>query len=187
MAIKVLISWPAWAGKSIIINKIVEKLWYDMLDIWQVFRNRALSKWLTVWDYDKLVENNPNEDISIDNEFKRKIEANQKDCIASWRMGFHFIPDALTIRLDVDPKEWARRVFLQDRGKQEKKYNTVDQAIKANQDRMKRLQKRLIKIYWADFMDKKNYKVIINTDWSSINDNAQKVIDEIEKYKKSTK
>lgn len=185
MSIKVLISWSAWAGKSSIIQRVVEKLWYDTLDIWQVFRAKAVAKWLTVGEYDKLVEQNPEEDIEIDNEFKTVLQRNKKDSIVSWRMGFHFLPDALTIRLDVEPKEWARRIFLQDRGKQEKKYKDVEEAMKASQDRMTRLQKRMMDIYGVDFMDKKKYKKIIKTDGKNIDETANEIINIIKEYRKN--
>lgn len=185
MAVKVLISWSAGAGKSSIIQRVVEKLGYETFDIGQIFRAKAVAKWLTVWDYDKLVEKNPEEDIEIDNEFKEVIKKSKKDCIASWRVWFHFLPEALTIRLDVDPKEWARRIFLQDRGKQEKKYKSVDEAMQASQDRMERLQKRLLSVYNVDFMDKRNYKKVIKTDWRTIEETAEEIIEAIDEYKKS--
>lgn len=185
MSIKVLISWSAGAGKSSIIQRVVEKLGYETLDIGQTFRAKAVAKWLTVGEYDKLVEEHPEEDVEIDNEFKDIIQKSEKNCIASWRMGFYFLPEALTIRLDVEPKEWARRIFLQDRGKQEKKYKDVDEAMNANKERMERLQKRLKDIYWVDFMDKKNYKVIIKTDGKTIDETADEIIKTIEEYKKN--
>jgi cytidylate kinase len=185
MAIKVLVSWSAWAGKSSIIQCVVEKLGYDTLDIGQIFRAKAVAKWLTVGEYDKLVEKHPEEDIEIDNEFKTILQKNKKDSIVSWRMGFHFLPDELTIRLDVDPKEWARRIFLQNRGKQEKKYKDVQEAMQASQDRMERLQKRMLDVYGVDFMDKKNYKKIIKTDGKNIDETAQEIIDIIQTFKKN--
>ncbi len=183
MSIKVFISWSAWAGKSTVIKHIVEKLWYDYFDIWQVFRSRAVAKWLTISEYDKLVEKNPQEDIEMDNEFKNIIQNNPNDCIASWRIGFYFIPDSLTIWLDVSPQEWAKRILFQDRGKQEKKYKNITEVIEANQQRMFRLQKRLKKLYWVDFMDKNNYKKIINTDWKTLEETVRDVIKTIQEYK----
>ncbi|MBU0626595.1 hypothetical protein KKG31_04535 [Patescibacteria group bacterium] len=84
----------------------------------------------------------------------------------------------------MQPKEGARRVFLQNRGKQEKKYKNVEETIKANQDRMKRLQKRLLKIYSVDFMDKKNYDKVITTDGKTIEENIDDVLKAIKKFQK---
>lgn len=185
MALKILVSWSAGAGKSSIIQNVVEKLGYEIHDIWQVFRARAVAKWLTVWEYDKLVEQNPEEDIQIDNEFKDIVQNTKNDCIVIWRVGFHFLPDALNIRLDVDPEEGARRIFLQDRGNQEKKYKTVQEALEASQDRMKRLQKRMLHVYGVDFMDKKNYNIILKTDGKDVEQSAEELIKIIQDYQEN--
>lgn len=187
MPVKVIVSWLAGAWKSSIIQYIVKKLGYETHDIGQIFRAKAIAKGLTVDQYDKLVEQHPEEDIEIDNEFKDFLQKTKKDCIVSWRVWFHFLPEALSLRLDVNPKEWARRVFMQDRGKQERKYKNVDEAMKANEDRMERLKNRLMKIYNVDFTDKKNYKKIIQTDGKSIEQTAQEIMDAIEIFKKSQK
>lgn len=184
MPIKVTISWAAWAWKSSIIQAIVKKLGYETCDIWQVFRARAVKKWLTIAQYDKMVEKNPQEDIELDNDMRKIVKNSKKDTIASRRMWFHCLPEAFSIRLDVQPKEGARRVFLQNRGKQEKKYKNVEETIKANQDRMKRLQKRLLKIYSVDFMDKKNYDKVITTDGKTIEENIDDVLKAIKKFQK---
>lgn len=184
MALKILVSWSAGAGKSSIIEKVVEKLGYEHLDIGQVFRARAVAKWLTIGEYDKHIEQNPEEDREIDNEFKTTIQNSKNDCIASRRVGFHFLPNAINIRLDVAPEEWARRIFLQDRWNQEKKYKTVQEAMDASQDRMKRLQQRMLNVYWVDFMDKKNYNIILKTDGKTVEQSAEELIKIIQDYQK---
>lgn len=185
MSIKVVVSWAAWAWKSSIIARVVEKLWYETHDLGQVFRARAIAKGMTINEYDKHIEETPSEDIEMDNDFKNILQNNGKDTIVSWRMWFHFLPEALSIRLDVEPEEWARRVFLQDRGNQEKKYNNIAEAMEANQDRMARLQKRMIDVYGVDFMDKSHYKKIIKTDGKNVEQTSQEIIEAIEDYKKT--
>lgn len=184
MPIKVIISWSAGSWKSSVIQNIVKKLGYETQDIGQIFRAKAIAKGLTINEYDKLVEKNPKEDIELDNEFKKILEESKKDIIVSWRVWFHFLPEAFSIRLDVSPEESGRRIFLQDRGKQEKKYKTISEAMKASQDRMKRVQKRLRNLYGVDFMDKSHYKKIIKTDGKTIEETTQNVINAIEEYKK---
>jgi cytidylate kinase len=59
--------------------------------------------------------------------------------------------------------------------------------MKANADRMKRVQKRLLKVYGVDFMDKKNYKKVIKTDGKTIEENAKEIIQAIKEYEKKHK
>ena len=187
MPIKIAISWAAGAWKSSVIRRIVEEFGYSTSDLWQVMRERAVEKGMTIAEYDKIIEKHPEEDVKIDNDFKKIVKWSKKNIIVSWRMGFHCLPEVLSIRLDVSPKEWARRIFLQNRGKQEKAYKNVGEAMKANKDRMKRLKKRLLKVYWVDFTDKKNYTIVIKTDGQSIEETAQVVIKAAKQFQKKTR
>jgi cytidylate kinase len=88
-----------------LIQAIVQKYGIQTADIGQVFRQRAVEKGLTIAEYDKLVEQNPQEDIEIDNDFQKIVQACPDDIIVSRRMGFHFLPEIISICLDVDPLE----------------------------------------------------------------------------------
>lgn len=180
MPIKVSISWAVWAGKSSVMKEVVKKLKCKTADVWQVFRSRAISKWLTIAEYDKIIEKNPQEDIDMEKDFKNLIEKSDENIIVSWRMWFHLMPEILSIRLDVSDEEWAKRVFADDRGKQEQKYKTRQEAMKANKERENAFKQRFLKVYGVDFTDKKNYKVIIKTDWKTLNEVVDEVIKTIE-------
>jgi cytidylate kinase len=57
-----------------------------MLDVGQIFRKRAVERGLTVAEYDKLVEANPEEDREIEEETKQFVEHCSSDIIVSRRM-----------------------------------------------------------------------------------------------------
>jgi len=182
MSIKVTISWPAGSGKSSVVKEIVKQREYETADIGSIFRQMAIDRWLTIAEYDKLIEKNPEEDKTIDEWFRKLVEDSNRDIITSRRMGFYCYPKMLTIRLDVSPEEGARRIFKQNRGKQEKKYNNIKETMAANIDRMQRLQKRLLDVYNIDFMDTKNYDHIVNTDNKSFEQVVSKVISIIDTH-----
>lgn len=184
MTIKVSISWAVWSGKSSIIEEIVQRLWRKTADVWQIFRARAIAKWMTINDYDKFVEQNPQEDVAMDNDFKRLIENSKDNIIVSRRLWFHFIPDMLTIRLDVSDEEWAQRVMNDNRWQEEHKYHTLQDAIVANKERTQRLKERIIKAYNTDFTDQTKYKKIIKTNWKTVAEVADEVIEAANDYYK---
>jgi cytidylate kinase len=163
---------------------IVEKYGMETADIGQVFRQRGLAKWLTIAEYDKLVEENPQEDVELDEEFKHLIEICPTDIIVSRRMWFHFMPSIVSIRLDVSPEEWAKRIFLQDRGKQEKKYTSIEEVLQSNQDRMERLRERIQKLYWVDFTDKANYTKVFDTTGKTFEENLEQLDQYIQSLRK---
>lgn len=175
MALKISISWPAGSGKSTLIDAIVKKHNIQTIDIWQIFRQRGVDIWLTIAEYDKLVEKNPEEDVALDNDIKNIVANCSKDIIVSWRMWFHIMPEITSIWLDVSPEEWAQRIFLQDRGKQEKKYVSLDEALQSNHDRMERLRQRLLHVYGVDFTDKSHYTKVIDTTGKSFEENFKQL------------
>ncbi len=178
MSFKIIISGAPWAGKTSVITEIVNRFNCKTADVWQIFRKRAVEKKLTIAEYDKLIENKPKEDVEMDNDFKKLIESTNENIIVSWRLWFYFMPEIISIYLDVDPKEWANRVFLDDRWKQENKYETLEQALKSNTDRISRLKDRIMKVYSIDFTDKSNYKKTIDT----TNKSFEQVVNEVLKY-----
>lgn len=175
MWLKISLSWLSGSGKSSLIRAIVQKYGFATADIGQMYRQRAIAKWLTIAEYDKLTEQNPQEDIEIDNELKELVANCPTDIIVSWRMWFHLLPSMTTIRLDVSPEEWAKRIFLDDRGKQEKKYADVQEAMEADHDRMARLRDRLQKLYGVDFTNKSYYTKILDTTGKTFEQNLEQL------------
>ena len=178
MSLKISVSWLAGSGKSSLVNAIVKKYGMTTADVGQIFRQRAVAKWLTIAEYDTLVASNPQEDVEMDNDFKQVVENCPWDIIVWRRMWFHLLPNIISIRLNVSPEQWAERVFLADRGKQEKKYATVEEALQANQDRMAKLRERLLKLYGVDFTDMSHYMKIIDTTDKSFD----QVLEEFEEF-----
>ncbi|MCX6823418.1 MAG: (d)CMP kinase [candidate division SR1 bacterium] len=185
MALKISISGAAGSGKSTLIKAIVEKYGMETTDVGKVFfRDRAIARGITVAEYDKIVETEPEEDRAIEAEVKKFVENSPKDIIVGRRMGFHIMPDIVSIWLDVSPEEGAKRVFLDDRGKQEKKYASVEEALSYNQSRMERLRERLLHVYGVDFTDKANYTKVIDTTGKTFEQNFEQLDQYIQSLRK---
>ena len=163
MALKISVSWSAWSWKSSLINAIVKKHWMETADVGQIYRQRGIAKWLTIAEYDVLVEANPQEDIEMENHLKQIVENCPWDIIVSRRMWFYLLPGIISVWLDVSPEQWAQRVFLADRWKQEPKYSSVQQALEYSKNRMFKLKQRLLNVYGVDFTDLSHYTKIIDT------------------------
>ena len=183
MSLKISLSWPAWSWKSALIDAIVKKYWMQTIDVGQIYRQRGLTKWLTIAEYDKLVENNPQEDRDIEEEMRQFVENYHWDIIVSRRMWFYFLPNITSVWLDVSPEQWAQRIFLADRGKQEKKYTSAQEALVADQDRISRLKQRFLNVYGVDFTDTSHYTKILDT----TNKSFDQVLEEFEDFMKTLK
>ncbi len=156
----------------------------ETIDVWKTFfRDRAVAKWLTVAEYDKIIEDNPREDREIEEETKQFVENCTWNVIVSRRMWFYILPDITSVWLDVSQEQWAERVFLADRWKQEPKYTTIQEALVSSQSRMSKLRQRLLNVYGVDFTDISHYtKVIDTTDKTQL-----QVLQEFEEYMKTLK
>jgi len=181
---QISISGLAGSWKSSAVNAIVKQLWYQTADVWQIFRKRAVEKWMTISQYDKYIETHPQEDIQMENDFTKLVQNSNKDIIVSRRLSFYKLPSMTSIRLDVSPEVGAQRVFAQDRGKQEPKYQTVQDALIANKQRMERFKNRIMKVYNIDFTNISNYTHIIHTDNKTISQVNQEILDLIQKQPK---
>jgi len=176
---KISISGDIWSGKSSTIREIVKRYNYQTADVGQIFRNRAIQRWMTISEYDKIVEQNPQEDIDMENDFANMVLESKQNIIVSRRMAFYRLPEMITIYLTVDPIIWAKRVLWDDRQNQEQKYTNIEDVLYANKERNKRMKQRIEKIYWVDFTDTKNYKYVFDTNHKSIDDIIKEMDDKI--------
>jgi len=72
---------------------------------------------------------------------------------------------------------------LADRGKQEKKYTSAQEALVADQDRISRLKQRFLNVYGIDFTDTSHYTKILDT----TNKSFDQVLEEFEDFMKTLK
>lgn len=108
-------------------------------------------------------------DFLIDNETKRlgeeinKKERKEEIWIFDSRMAFDNIPDAFSVRIITNPKVAGERLFADaERGKEDK-YETLEDAEKAREERRLGEIKRYKERYGVDIEDKSNYDYIIDT------------------------
>lgn len=101
------------------------------------------------------------------------------------RLAFHNIPESFSIRLVSNPRIAAQRL-LEDksRGKEDNKYNTIEEAYEAREKRRIGEQKRYLKRYGVDLEDENNYDLIIDTSFSTIEDISDTILTCLECYTK---
>jgi cytidylate kinase len=71
-----------------------------------------------------------------------------------------------------------------DRGKQEKTYASLAEALEASQNRMSRLKQRLLNVYHVDFTDTSHYTKVIDTTGKTFDQNLKELDDYITSLKK---
>lgn len=84
------------------------------------------------------------------------------------RLAFHNIPEAFSVRLTTNPDVAGERLFNdKSRGKEDSQYETVEEAMRAREERRKGENRRYMERYGVDLKDENNYDLIIDTSYSS--------------------
>lgn len=184
----ITISGEPASGKSTVINKLrenYEKQGYNVhiFSVGHEFRRIAQEKGLTIEQFNEYMVKRGDIDKLIDStveqrgkEINSKLRENDIYIFDS-RLAFHNIPDSFSIRLTVDDNVAGKRVFGDNKRGKEDKYNNLKEAIEKTHNRKITEIERYKKRYGIDLQDPDNYKLLIDTSFSSIEDIA-KVIEE---------
>lgn len=116
---------------------------------------------------DSLIDNETRTIGKQINEKERKNEV----WIFDSRMAFDNIPEAFSVRLTTRPNVAAERLFNDyTRGAEDNKYKTVEEALKARENRRLGEIERYKKRYNVDLENKENYNLIIDTSYADTKD-----------------
>lgn len=96
--------------------------------------------------------------------------------IVDSRLAFYNIPEAFSVRLISDPQVAAKRYINDTNRRKDDNYLTFEEAYDARERRRIGEQKRYIKRYGVDLEDENNYDLIIDTSYSSVEDNADIIL-----------
>lgn len=112
-----------------------------------------------------------------------EMEPNGEVWIIDSRLAFHNIPEAFSVRLVSNPNVAGKRLFNdKNRGEEDNKYQSVEEAIQARENRRIGEQKRYKKRYNVDLEDENNYDLIIDTSYSTIADISSTILTCLECY-----
>ena len=123
-------------------------------------------------------------DTLIDQGMARKgIEINKEEkpddiWIIDSRLAFHNIPEAFSVRLTSKPEVAGKRLFDdKTRGKEDNKYESVEEAIEAREKRRLGENERYLRRYGVDLDDENNYDLIIDTSYSTVDDISNSILE----------
>jgi len=93
------------------------------------------------------------------------------------RLAFHNIPESFAVRLVSEPRVAAERLFNdKSRGKEDSRYNSVEEAYEAREKRRIGEQSRYLRRYGVDLEDENNYDLIIDTSYSTTEDISDTIL-----------
>lgn len=155
------------SGKSTAAKMIAEKLKIPHYYMGQMFRDMANEKGLTLPEFRKICDADPNFDKEVDDRVIRLSEELTEFVIES-RTAWHFIPDSIKIYLKVDSLVAAQRIFKalsekNNRGNEDVNLNSIENIQKSILQRRKEDSERYFSLYGIRQDDEENYDLVIDT------------------------
>lgn len=156
----------AGSGKSTIAKKLAEHLGWPNYYIGEIRRLKAKSLGMTLAEYNKIGEKNPNTDLEVDR-FQEKLGKEQDNFIIQGRTSWHFIPSSIKIYLQVDERVGAERILndlkINNQRNEDGKLETVEDVLASQKRRVDSDKLRYQQYYGIDAYDRKNFDLVIDT------------------------
>lgn len=111
---KITIFGLAGTGTSSVGKELAKRLNYSFLSSGQVFRQKAESLGLDLYDFEALCSQKPEYDKALDQEIATFGKTNDNFVVES-RLAWYFIPDSIKIKIICDDSERVKRVAGRDK------------------------------------------------------------------------
>lgn len=159
----ICLSGLAGSGKSTIGKQLASLLEVPFLSIGNFTREYATSFQLDINQFQKLAASTQGIDEMIDKRFIELVR-NQEKCVLDYRLGFHFIPEAFHVLLQVEEFVATNRIIgRNDKTDGQKEGIGLEIQIEQIRERNGDMRDRLFRTYGVDFTDETNYDMIIDT------------------------
>lgn len=175
----ITIAGPAGSGKGTVAKILAKRLGYDYYSTGDFRRMAAKKRGLTLEEFNMLGESDPSTDKDAD-DFQKKLGFERDNFIIDGRLGWYFIPHSVKIFLDVNDDVSAERVFNDQNNSSRINQTKTSSVMEQKELSVKRNlsdKKRYEQIYGIkNFIDPKNYDLVIDTSKISITDVVDKII-----------
>ena len=177
------------SGKSTLGKGIAKALGLKHYSAGDLLREIAKEKGLGLMQ----IQHEMEKDRSIDDELdKRTTELGKKEdnFVIDGRVAWHFVPNSIKIFVKIDLEKAAERVFRDSQqGKNERQEETgnasIEETAKNMKQRMEMNKERYKKLYKVDYLDEKNYNIVVDTTENSIDTTRERVLEQIKRLKNS--
>lgn len=175
------------SGKSSTAKKVAEMLKYKHLSSGDFMRDVASERGISLMELNRIAEGDGSIDKELDN---RNIEiGKQSEIILDSRLGFYFIPDSFRVYLDL-PLEVSAERILRDKENNPNRlkedsasFDTKEDVMKSIRNRQESERLRYEKLYGIkDVSNADNFDLIIDTSKYSLEEVAQKIVEEYKKW-----
>lgn len=152
----ITIGGPIGSGKTTVSKALAEKFGFTHISAGVIFREMAAERDITLEEFSKLAEENPEFDDELDRR-QIKLAKEAENAVIDGRLSGWLIDADLKIWLKAPLETRAKRVS----GREDKDYEKAIEDVRARGDSE---LKRYREIYSIDLRDLAPYDVVLNTD-----------------------
>lgn len=175
----ITISGNPGSGKSTVAKIVARKLGLKPLSSGDFMRQLAEERGISLLELSRIAETDQFIDQEID---QRTIRFGKEhdDFVMDSRLAFHFIPHSIKVFLEVRPTVAAERIFREKRWS-EKENTDVKTTLQKISERQESERKRYQQYYGVDYLDKRQFDLVIDTTQISAEDAAEKIFEFVKK------
>lgn len=165
------------SGKSTVGKLLAKELGYEYFSGGDLRGKIALDRGITIDELNKIGEAERWTDEECD-KLIEKMGKERDSLILDSRTAWHFVPKSFKVFLDVDLMEAAKRVF-KDQRPDEEKASSAKELHGRMKARMESDAQRYKKWYGIDYLDAKNYDLVIDTTKLTPQMTVKKILDAV--------
>jgi CMP/dCMP kinase len=170
MPFRITIAGDIGSGKSTIAKRLAELAGVEPLSTGGIQRQLAQARRLSVLELNKLAEDDPSIDREIDGYL---MALPSGDLVIESRMAWHFVPDTLKVYLYIADREAARRILGAQRSDED--YGSISDPTRPILARRESEIIRFKKYYSVDIDDLRNYELVIDTTFASVEEVVKRI------------
>ena len=169
------ISGDLGSGKSTVARLVSEELGIRILSTGDIHRSIARSLGISALDANYVAESDPTIDEKIDGTTVMLARESDTPVIFDSRMAWHFVENAVRVRMVVDPAVAAERVLKREATDVES-YRSLEEVASGLKMRSESEIRRFIDTYGVDISDLHHYQLVIDTSDASPEEVAREVV-----------
>jgi len=185
----ITLSGKPGSGKSSTADSVAEMLGYTRYSLGDYVREETQKRKITLGEFNKLAEKDPDIDFKIDEKLRQLREA--KDVVIDARLGFYWIPESFKVYLELSGDLAIARIFKDAnmntlRQKSGEGSVSMDDVYDQVEERMQSERVRFKKLYSVNPYSIEHFDLVIDTARHSPQTVALTIFDTYNTWLKST-
>jgi predicted cytidylate kinase len=177
--IKITLSGSVGSGKSTIGKLLSENLGVEFISVGNLSRNKAELMGMDIDQFQIYLKKHPEMDKEMDDYIAEEM-SRKDNFILDYRLGFHFIKDSFNVLLKVSPELALKRISSRLSTNEFYDGLTFEEKIVKLTGRNINMQTRFLELYGVDFLNEKNYNLVLETDEYEPPEIISKIINELQ-------